>query len=141
MLRLLWVKVSPARNGDPAGTVNVRSSSPRKLYSTFVDQFGAKAHSMPAPTSQPLLVLLLETVIAEPVVRLVTVKSSLPTQRPPDLPEKRQWPFVTPKRAAKVVTHLLLEVTWIDPSVGMNTVPVLLLFAAPSKSASIPRTT
>ena len=30
MLRLLWVKVSPGRNGGtPAGTINVRSSSPR----------------------------------------------------------------------------------------------------------------
>jgi hypothetical protein len=41
---------------------------------------------MPAPTSQPLLLLLLETVIDEPVVRLATVKSSLPTQPPPALP-------------------------------------------------------
>jgi len=27
--------------------------APEKLYSTFADQLGAKAHSMPAPTSQP----------------------------------------------------------------------------------------
>jgi hypothetical protein len=41
---------------------------------------------MPAPTSQPLLVLLLEAVIDVPVVRLLMVKSSLPTQPPPALP-------------------------------------------------------
>jgi hypothetical protein len=40
---------------------------------------------MPAPTSQPLL-LLLEAVIDAPVARLVIVKSSLPTQPPPALP-------------------------------------------------------
>jgi len=45
-----------------------------------------------------------------------------------------------PKRAARVVIHLLLEVTWIVPTAGMNTMPVLLLFAAPSMSHSNPRT-
>src|SRR5258708_4649012 len=94
---------------------------------------------MPAPTSQPLLVLLLEAVIDAPVVGLVTVKSSLPTQPPPALPYKSQWPLVTPNRAARVVIHLLLE-AWIVPTAGKNTGPVLLLFAAPSKSASSPRT-
>src|SRR5215831_9621480 len=69
MSRFLTKKVSPARRWNPAGTINVRSSSPRELYSTFADQLGAKAHSMPAPTSQPLLVLLLEAVIDVPVVR------------------------------------------------------------------------
>src|SRR6516165_8657532 len=78
-------KVSPARRWNPKGAINVRSSSPRKLYSTFADQLGMKAHSMPAPTSQPLL-LLLEAVIDAPVDRLVIVKSSLPTQPPPALP-------------------------------------------------------
>src|SRR5262249_32638102 len=139
MSRFLTKKVSPARRWNPAGAINVRSSSPRKLYSTFADQLGAKAHSMPAPTSQPLF-LLLEAVIDAPVVRLVIVKSSLPTQPPPALPYKSQGPFVTPNRPATVVIHLLLEVTWMVPTLGMNTVPVLLLFAAPSKSASIPRT-
>jgi hypothetical protein len=69
---------------NPTGAINVRSSRPRKLYSTFADQLGAKAHSMPAPTSQPLL-LLLEPVIDAPVVRLVIVKSSL---RPLGVPRK-----------------------------------------------------
>src|SRR5262245_36762221 len=78
-------KVSPVRDRNPAGATNVRSSSPRKLYSTFADQLGAKAHSMPTPTSQPLL-LLLEVTIDAPVVRLVIVKSSLPTQPAPALP-------------------------------------------------------
>src|SRR5262249_42310438 len=109
------------------------------LYSTFADQLGAKAHSMPAPTSQPLL-LLLEAVIDAPVDRLGIVKASLPAQPPPALPEKSQGPLVTPNPAARVVIHLLLEVTWIVPAPGMNTVPVLLLFAAPSMSHSIPRT-
>src|SRR5262249_53058267 len=134
MSRFLTKKVSPARRWNPKGVINVRSSRPRKLYSTFADQLGAKAHSMPAPSSQPLL-LLLEAVIDAPVARLVIVKSSLPTQPAPALPEKSQGPFVTPNRAARVVIHLLLEVTWTIP-----TVRVLLLFAAPSKSASIPRT-
>src|SRR5258707_11435062 len=75
MSRFLTKKVSPARRRNPTGAINVRSSSPRKLYSTFADQLGAKAHSMPAPTSQPLL-LLLEAVIDAPVVRLVTSTSS-----------------------------------------------------------------
>src|SRR6266699_3246228 len=44
------------------------------------------------------------------------------------------------KLAARVVIHRLLEVTCIVPTVGTNTVPVLLLFAAPSISASNPRT-
>src|SRR6266508_1262208 len=83
MSRFLTKKVSAARRWNPKRAINVRSSSPRKLYSTFADQLGAKAHSMPAPTSQPLLVLLLETAVDAPVVRLVTVKSSLPTQPPP----------------------------------------------------------
>jgi hypothetical protein len=47
---------------------------------------GANAHSMPAPTSQPLLVLVLEPVIDAPVAVLVMVKLSLPTQPPPPLP-------------------------------------------------------
>src|SRR5215475_10115697 len=127
MSRFLSMKGSPARNRNPTGAINVRSSSPRKLYSTFADQLGRKAHSMPAPTSHPLLVLLLEPVTDVPVVRLVMVKSSLPTQPPPALPKKSQEPLVTPNRAAKVVIHLLLEVTWIVPTVGMNTVPVLWL--------------
>src|SRR5262249_2059316 len=78
-------EVSPVRDRNPAGATNARSSSPRKLYSTFADQLGAKAHSMPAPTSQPRL-LLLGVGIDAPVVRLVIVKSSLPTQPPPALP-------------------------------------------------------
>src|SRR2546430_383290 len=41
---------------------------------------------MPAPTSQPLLVLLLETVIDARVTVLVMVRLSLPTQPPPALP-------------------------------------------------------
>src|SRR5262245_60634409 len=65
MSRFLTKKVSPARRWNPKGAINVRSSSPRKLYSTFADQLGKKAHSMPAPTSQPLL-LLLEAVIDAP---------------------------------------------------------------------------
>src|SRR6516165_655989 len=73
------------RDRNPAGAINLRSSRPRKLYSTFADQLGRKAHSTPTPTSQPLL-LLLEPVIDAPVVRLVIVKSSLPTQPPPALP-------------------------------------------------------
>jgi hypothetical protein len=77
-MRELPVNRNPAGEVNPTGAINVRSSSPRKLYSTFADQLGAKAHSMPAPTSQPLL-LLLEPVIDAPVVRLVIVKSSLPT--------------------------------------------------------------
>src|SRR6478672_13556969 len=139
MSRFLSTKESPAREMNPTGAIIVRSSSPRKLYSTFADQLGAKAHSMPAPTSQPLL-LLLEPVIDAPVVRLVTVKSSLPTQPPPALTYKSQGPFFTPNRAARVVIHLLLEVTWMFPTLGMNMVPLLLLFETPSKSASIPRT-
>src|SRR5262245_18927838 len=79
MSRFLTKKVSPARRWNPKGAINVRSSSPRKLYSTFADQLGQKAHSMPAPTSQPLL-RLVEAVTDAPVVRLVTVKSSWPTQ-------------------------------------------------------------
>jgi hypothetical protein len=47
------VKVSPARN-PPAGAVNVWLLSPRYSYSIFTDQLGANAHSIPAPTSQPL---------------------------------------------------------------------------------------
>src|SRR5262245_66419973 len=54
MSRSLTKKVSPARRRNPAGAINVRSSSPRKLYSNFADQLGAKAHSMPAPTRKPL---------------------------------------------------------------------------------------
>ena len=81
MSRFVTKKVSPARR-KPAGAINVRSSSPRKLYSTFADQLGAKAHSIPAPTRKMLL-LLLEALIDAPVVRLVTVKSSFPTQPPP----------------------------------------------------------
>src|SRR5215468_9670458 len=138
MSRFLSTKVSPVRNRNPAGAKNVRSSNPRKSYSSFADQLGRKAHSTPTPTRKPLL-LLLEPVIDAPVVRLVIVKS-LPTQPPPALPYKSQGPFVTPNRAARVVIHLLLEVTWIVPAPGMNTVPVLSLFAAPSNSASIPRT-
>src|SRR5262245_14255042 len=80
MSRFLSKKVSPVRNRNPAGAINVRSSSPRKLYSNFADQLGAKSHSMPTPTKKPLL-LLLEPVIDAPVVRLVIVKSSLPTHR------------------------------------------------------------
>src|SRR5262245_56899089 len=38
---------------------------------------------MPPPTSQPLLVLLLERVIDAPVTVLVMVRSSEPTQPPP----------------------------------------------------------
>src|SRR5258708_29537890 len=64
MSRFLSKKVSPAKRWNPKGVTNVRSSSPRKLYSTFADQLGAKAHSMPAPSSQPLL-LLVQARIAE----------------------------------------------------------------------------
>ena len=48
-------------------------------------QLGAKAHSMPAPASQPLLLLLFETLIEPPVVTLVRVGLLTPTQPPPPL--------------------------------------------------------
>src|SRR6266516_4812658 len=80
MSRFLTKKVSPARRRNPGGAINVRSSSPRKLYSTFADQLGAKAHSIPAPSSQPLLVVLLEAVIDEPVVRLVVAHNACDNQ-------------------------------------------------------------
>ena len=41
---------------------------------------------MPAPTSQPLLVLVLEPVIDAPVAVLVMVNFALPTHPPPTLP-------------------------------------------------------
>jgi len=43
---------------------------------------------MPAPTSQPLLVLVLEPVIDAPVAVLLMVNLSLPTHPPPALPLK-----------------------------------------------------
>src|SRR5262245_51109165 len=43
MSRFLTKKVSPASRWNPKGAMNVRSSNPRKLYSTFADQFGAMA--------------------------------------------------------------------------------------------------
>src|SRR5262249_42164857 len=49
--------------------------------------------------------------------------------------------FVTPNRAASVVIQLLLGVTWMVPTAGINSpLPVLLLFATLSKSHSNPRT-
>jgi hypothetical protein len=41
---------------------------------------------MPAPTSQPLLVLVFEPVIDAPVAVLLMVNLSLPTHQPPALP-------------------------------------------------------
>ena len=46
----------------------MRSSSLRKSYSSFADQFPAIAHSTPAPTTQPLF--LLDALIELPVVQI-----------------------------------------------------------------------
>ena len=54
--------------GVPAGTVKVWLFRPGKSYSTLAVQLRAKAHSMPPPTSQPLLLLLFETLIELPLV-------------------------------------------------------------------------
>ena len=48
---------------------NVRSSSLRKSYSNFADQFPPNAHSTPPPTTQPLF--RLDALIAAPVFRFV----------------------------------------------------------------------
>jgi len=69
--------------GIPAGTVKVELFRPRKSYSTLAVQLGANAHSIPAPTSQPLLLLLFETLIEPPVVTFVSVGLLTPTQPPP----------------------------------------------------------
>ena len=50
---------------------NVRSSSLRKSYSSFADQFPAIAHSTPAPTTQPLF--RLDALIEAPVFRFAMV--------------------------------------------------------------------
>ena len=47
---------------------------------------GNPTPSIPAPTSQPLLVLLSKMVTEAPVVALVMVTLVLPTQPPPALP-------------------------------------------------------
>jgi hypothetical protein len=78
-LSRLAVKVSPRKGPGP----NVRSSSLRKSYSSFADQFPAIAHSTPAPTTQPLF--RLDALIEAPVVRFVMV-ALLSTHPPPALP-------------------------------------------------------
>jgi signal transduction histidine kinase len=42
----------PGRTGDPAATVKVRLSKNSLSYSILAVQLGAKAHSMPPPTSK-----------------------------------------------------------------------------------------
>jgi hypothetical protein len=69
---------------EPSGWDNERPTI--QPYSIFTDQLAAKAHSIPAPTSQPLLVLLSRMVTEAPVVALVIVPLLLPTQPPPALP-------------------------------------------------------
>src|SRR5213082_871612 len=93
MLRLLVLKVSPPSTGKPTGTTNDRLFRPKYSYSIFADQLGTKAHSIPAPSSQPALLLLsLKPVIDAPVVTLMMVKSLLPAQPPPALPYNSQGP-------------------------------------------------
>ena len=58
----------------------------QESYSNFAVQFCVNAYSTPAPTSQPTLVLLLETATEAPVPTLVTAKLPAPTQPPPALP-------------------------------------------------------
>ena len=77
--------MSPPMNGVPTGTVKLELFRPKKSYSILAVQLGAKAHSMPAPASQPLLLLLFETLIEPPVVTLVRVGLLTPTQPPPPL--------------------------------------------------------
>src|SRR5262249_9398498 len=97
MSRLLTVRVSvngqlpppigqePAPGGIVAVTVWLWLFKPRKSYSSLADQFGANAHSIPAPANQPVLLLLFETLIEPPVVTLVMVGLPPPTQPPPPL--------------------------------------------------------
>src|SRR5262249_19061556 len=101
----------------------------------------AKPHSIPAPTSQPLLVLLSKMVTEAPVVALVMVTLLLPTQPPPALPKKSQLSYATPNRPARVVIQPLLELTWIGP-MPRTAIPlfVLSLFPTQSMSHSTPRT-
>ena len=63
-------EVSPRKGPGP----NVRSSSLRKSYSSFADQFPPNAHSTPAPTTQPLF--RLDALIEAPVFRFVMVEST-----------------------------------------------------------------
>src|SRR5215472_3369056 len=96
MSRLLTVRVSvngqppavpqePTPLGIVAATVWLWLFKPRKSYSSLADQFGKKAHSIPPPANQPLLLLLFETLIEPPVVTLVMVGLPTPTQPPPPL--------------------------------------------------------
>ena len=54
---------------------NCKNGTHKSLNQSVGMSLGAKAHSIPAPTSQPLLVLLLEVVIDAPVVTLVMLAS------------------------------------------------------------------
>jgi hypothetical protein len=61
---------------------SVASEERSRWNNKRTDQLAAKPHSIPAPTSQPLLVLLSKMVTEAPVVALVMVTLLLPTQPP-----------------------------------------------------------